>query len=126
MCRQGASVIQDQVLRTIKDASVRVYVVWVPILETDHSAPGQETLSLVSDKRAAHFWDSEGTLPGPFQSTLGLPPSCPAWDVYLLYRPGVKWTNRPPAPTYWQHQLGGVTPAARLDGKTFARRLRDV
>ena len=124
MCRQGASVIQKQVLDTIKDPSVRVYVVWVPILATDHSAPDEGTLSLLPDKRASHFWDAKRMLPEQFQTPLGLPTTTPAWDVYLIYPPGVKWGQEPPAPVYWQHQLGRVTNAPRLDGKSFADHLR--
>ena len=126
MCRQGASVIQKQVLDTVKDPSIRVYVAWVPILPSDGSAPDKDTLALVPDKRASHFWDAKGTLPVLFQKPLGLPKECVAWDVYLIYPPGVRWESEPPKPVYWQHQLGGVTTAPRLEGKTFASRLRKV
>ena len=125
MCRQGASVIQREVLDTIKDPSVRVFIAWVPILASDKNAPDGDTLSLAQDKRATHYWDEKGRLPRLFQKTLGLSPR-PAWDVYLIYPPGVKWDQEPPKPVYWQHQLGGVTSAPFLDGKSFAEELRQV
>jgi hypothetical protein len=28
-----------------------------------------------------------------------------AWDIYLFYAPDKKWTNEPPIPEYWMHQL---------------------
>jgi NADH:ubiquinone oxidoreductase subunit len=28
-----------------------------------------------------------------------------AWDIYLFYKPFVEWTNTPPRPEYWMHQL---------------------
>jgi len=34
-----------------------------------------------------------------------------AWDVYLIYKPGIKWeAQQPPRPTFWMHQLQGVDP----------------
>src|SRR5437867_4189504 len=102
MCRQGASVIQKEVLDAVKDRSVRVYVVWVPILRSDRTTPEAETLALVPDKRATHFWDEKGTLPTLFKGTLDLPTGCVAWDVYLIYPPGAKWNKEPPTPVYWQ------------------------
>ena len=28
-----------------------------------------------------------------------------AWDIFLLYRAGVRWEEAPPAPDFWMHQL---------------------
>jgi hypothetical protein len=28
-----------------------------------------------------------------------------AWDIYLFYLPTDKWTDTPPDPKYWMHQL---------------------
>src|SRR5258708_7925003 len=125
MCRQGASVIQHEVLDTINDPSVRVLIAWVPILSADKDAPSTDTLRLVPDKRAVHYWDANGVLPRVFQKTLGISPR-PAWDVYLIYPAGMKWETEPPKPVYWQHQLGGVTSAPRLNGATFAAELGKV
>jgi len=83
MCRQGAFVIQDEVLHTVGDPSLRVFVAWVPMLATDSKAPDSDTVALASDKWAAHFWDAKGRLSVLFQKTLGLRSKCPAWDVYI-------------------------------------------
>jgi len=124
MCRQGASVIQTAVLEAIEDASLRAYVVWVPVLPADLSAAAREASSLVPDKRASHFWDAQGTLARTFGRVLDLPSGCPAWDVYLTYPPGITWEQEPPRPPYWQHQLGAVAKAPQLDGGAFAANLR--
>jgi hypothetical protein len=126
MCRQGASVIQTAVLDSVSDPDFRVYVAWVPILDTDTTAPDEETRALVHDERAAHFWDPSGVLPKLFNSTLSLPTGYPAWDAYMLYPPGPKWDDEPPTPVYWEHQLPGVAAAPPLDGQTFAHQLRRV
>ena len=81
---------------------------------TVENANDSDMLSLASNKRATHYWDEQGKLPRLFQKTLGLAPR-PAWDVYLIYPPGVKGEAEPPKPIYWQHQLGGVTSAPCLD-----------
>lgn len=96
------------------------------MLPSDREAPGTETLAIVSDKRARHFWDAAGVLPPLFHGPLGLPDKRPAWDVYLIYPPGTRWKDEPPAPLYWEHQLGHVTTAPRLDGKTFSSFLKQV
>jgi hypothetical protein len=28
-----------------------------------------------------------------------------AWDIYLFYSPFAEWTQTPPKPVYWMHQL---------------------
>ncbi len=124
MCRQGASVIQTSVLDAIDDPSLRAYVVWVPMLPDDSEAAAREACALIPDPRAAHFWDAERTLPVVFNRVLGLPQGCPAWDVYLAYPAGATWQGEPPAPAYWEHQLGDLPNAPRLDGERFAARVR--
>ena len=52
----------------------------------------------------------------------------PAWDVYLVYAPGIHWEGKePPRPTYFQHQLGGRLPAdQRLDGPKLAEAINSA
>jgi hypothetical protein len=38
-----------------------------------------------------------------------------AGDVYVLYKPGIKWEGQePPAPTFGMHQLQGADPKLLL------------
>ncbi|MBI4571627.1 MAG: hypothetical protein HY723_06715 [Chloroflexi bacterium] len=124
MCRQGASVMQTAVLDTISDPSLRAYVAWVPILPDDKEPAAVASRALVPNTRAAHFWDAGRALPPLFAAVLGLPEGWPAWDVYLLYDRGATWEQEPPAPVYWEHQLGDQLPTPRLDGARFAARVR--
>ena len=123
MCRQGSSVIQTEVLAKIDDPSLRAYVAWVPVLPDD-GRPDEGNLALVSDRRATHVWDQHGSLPPLFRPVLGLPAEWPAWDVYLAYPIGATWTDVPPAPAFWHHQLGDEPAAPSLDGPLFASQLR--
>jgi hypothetical protein len=71
-------------------------------------------MALVTDPRAKQYWDAHGWLDDAYGRVLRTPG--PAWDVYLLFRRGIRWDGAlPPAPDYWMHQLGGVTQAPRLD-----------
>jgi hypothetical protein len=78
--------------------------VWVPKVRgrASHIARGAES---VPDPRVRHFWDGEARLMNAYQQVLRLPED--AWDVYLVYDPGVRWEDElPPAPQFWMHQLG--------------------
>jgi hypothetical protein len=82
---------------------------------------------LVGDPRALHYWDEEGALVRAYREVLGIDE--PAWDVYMIYPPGVRWVDPlPPAPVFWMHQLGQpsaprVTQAPYLDPAAFAARV---
>ena len=57
-------------------------------------------------------WDSRHSVGEEVSKTLQL--NCPAWDVYLVYKPGIRWEDGPaPKPTFWMHQLGNYAGADR-------------
>jgi hypothetical protein len=116
--------MQTHVLDAIDDRQLRLLVAWVPILPEDSSGPGELNLALVPDERATHYWDGTRSLPPLFAPIIGLPEGMPAWDVYLAYDRGAYWRDEPPAPAFWQHQLGAEPDAPVLDGATFAHGVR--
>ena len=64
------------------------------------------------DHPVSHAWDPERRLGELYARTLGL--ASAAWDVYLLYSPGVEWDGEePPHPTFWMHQLPDASAANR-------------
>ncbi len=86
---------------------------WDPELGA-HPANVPQGMALIEDKRARHYWDGDEVVGRAYEQLLPTPG--PAWDVYLLFRRGVRWTGAmPPKPDFWMHQLGGVTNAPRLD-----------
>ncbi|HXW06792.1 MAG TPA: hypothetical protein VD833_16270, partial [Vicinamibacterales bacterium] len=105
--------MQNRVLSRLADARLPTYVVWVPMsrgVERDVPAATAE----VPDARATHYWDGGRVLVNGYRDTLGLPED--AWDIFLLYRPGVRWESaQPPVPDYWMHQLGSAS-RPRVDG----------
>lgn len=71
-----------------------------------------EAAALLSDESrfVLQAWDSRRALGESFARTLRL--KCPAWDVYLIYEPGIKWIDgNPPEPSFWMHQLGDYADA---------------
>jgi len=77
------------------------------------------------DPRILHYWDGQGVTLTAFRAPLGI--TTDAWDVYLLYRPGVRWEGAtPPAPDYWMHQLQALSSSAfpPLDAAVLAAHAR--
>jgi len=120
MCRSGAQLVEEQALARIGGDKLKVYVVWTKKLYADNRDAAAKAVSLVPDRRARHFWDPSGYLGKQYGKTLDLPGGRRfAWDVYLIFEPKASWTDVPPAPSFWMHQLGGQKPESRLDGGRF-------
>ena len=120
MCRSGAQLIEDRVLAQLGGDKPKVYVVWTKKLFGDNRDAAANAESLVPDGRARHFWDPTGYLGKQYGKTLELPGGRRfAWDVYMIFDPKVAWTEAPPLPTFWMHQLGGQKPELRLDAARF-------
>lgn len=148
LCLQGASEIEDMVLKKINEADVRVYAVWLPILKTDSADRVAHAMGRLPDSRVRHFWDNRAELAGKYSHVLGLEadlqgwissifsrlvaayncslhysgPS-PAWDVYMLFGQTAQWKGEPPAPDFWMHQLK-LLKLNRLNGPKFASEVK--
>jgi copper chaperone CopZ len=109
-CRKGQRVVESVFAKYPNDERLRGFVVWLPMLPGDsESAAGAQAGRFV-DARVVQQWDGERASGKLVAKALGLKGN--AWDVYLLYAPGVKWTGEtPPAPTFWMHQLRAETGA---------------
>jgi hypothetical protein len=145
LCLQGASEIEDTVLKKVSEDDVRVYAVWLPILKTDTAERVAQAMRRLSDSRVLHFWDGraefadkysrvlrleadlQGWTMGSIFSRLVAAYNCslqyrgpsPAWDVYLLFGRTAQWEGEPPAPDFWMHQLK-LLKLNRLNGPKFA------
>src|SRR5262249_23588619 len=107
-CRWGASEIQKQVLETIPDNRLAVYVIWIPVLnfqdEATRQRNGLKEPARVPDTRAIHYTDPNGFSGKQYSTILGFPYHAPAWDVYMAFAAGVRWEDRVPSPTDWMYQ----------------------
>jgi hypothetical protein len=106
-------------LRAKEGASVRVFVVWEPVLLTDWRRPPASQTSYVADRRAEHFWDPERKLSGMYGGSAnvetlaekvrkGFRMKNVIWDAALVYPPGVRWGQKAKLL---------VAPAAQFDGE---------
>jgi hypothetical protein len=111
------------VLSRIASKNLTALVVWVPqLFGTQPDAV--RASRLIGDARALHFWDGADVTGIAFGRVLPTPQA--AWDVYLAYAPGVRWTGAlPPKPNYWMQQLG-IDNAPYLDASTLADRIRGL
>lgn len=126
MCQKGARVVQQAVLDVIDSNDVRVYAIWEPILRSDNYKSAMQAPKLIPDARVTHFWVDGRDVGKLFQKPIQLKTEA-AWDVYLVYAPGVVWGAEVPAPDYFQHQLGGRLPKElRLDGQVLARKIEGM
>lgn len=107
----------DQVITKIEGDRFAVYVVWEPILRTDDEQSSRKAATLFPDTRVTNYWVDTKAVGRLFQSPLRLTTE-PAWDVYLVYEPGISWADSiPPTPTQFMHQLSGRLPEdQQLDG----------
>lgn len=125
-CLLGATTMQHDVFAKISSTRLRGFIVWVPELDADqHDVAG--ATPTVPNPRATHYWDGTGYLVHAYPVVLGL--DADAWDVYLIYPPGVRWTSAaPPKPSYWMQQLthasGPGGNGAWLNGRIFAAHVR--
>jgi hypothetical protein len=107
-------------LEQIQSDKVKVFVVWIKRFFGDSRDAAQEAMSLVPDGRARHFWDSSGRLSKRYAKVVELPGKKTfAWDVYFVFGPKAVWSETPPAPDFWMHQLGGRDTGNMLDGRKF-------
>ena len=118
VCQYGAGALRT-VFDVAKDSDVTGLIAW--IMKTDDLAAAEREARSLALPGVEHTWDGDRVLGDAFAATLGL--QCSAWDVYLLYAPGVGWSEElPPEPTFWMHQLPstkGARPGLLLNPKIF-------
>lgn len=120
ICLRGMDDLNESIVASIQnDSRVHTLVVQVPALgaEEKHAAA---TVALMPGPRVIHYWDPNGRTGLGFQEALDI--RMYAWDVWLVYEPGTRWEADapPPAPMFWQHQLGPLPDDKRLDADEFA------
>ena len=110
ICVSGALSAAQAVLSLPRKCDFRLYLLWLPVLESDSIAAAAQTRARFPvDDRAEHFWDDNLQVSQAYHWTLQLGERQRrhrvAWDIFLLYRAGVRWEEAPPAPDFWMHQL---------------------
>ncbi len=111
-CQSGHGVV-GRVLKKFPSPKLKAILVWEPMRDGDNATSATQQAETVQDIRISQGWDGGQNLGKVFGQTLDLHQI--AWDVYLVYKPGIKWEGpQPPRPTFWMHQLEGVDPKLLL------------
>src|SRR6267154_5901087 len=111
-CQSGHGVV-GRILKKFPSPKLKAILVWEPMRDGDNAAVATQQAESVQDIRISQGWDGGQSLGKLFGQTLALHQI--AWDVYLVYKPGIKWEGpQPPRPTFWMHQLEGVDPKLLL------------
>jgi hypothetical protein len=88
----------------------------VPVLPGDTLVEAEAQAAFLDGEGIVHLWDTDATVNAQFARALSL--TGPGWDLYLLYRVSMQWTeDLPPVPTFWMHQLSpqvGADPSLYL------------
>lgn len=113
-------------LEQVKNSDLQVYSVYVPILGSDNEASVASAMQRLPDSRVVFYWDAKGELTQGYARVLQLGEGRPAWDVYLVFDRTAEWKAEPPAPSYWMHQLRGVSAERRLDGDALAAEIKKL
>ena len=117
--------MQEQVFKGISSVRLKGYAVWEPILRTDDVRGARKAMTILQDGRVRHYWVEGQAVGEMFEPALGLKET--AWDVYLVYPPGVEWKGEtPPKPAYFMHQLHSLPAARFLSPATLAMRVREM
>jgi hypothetical protein len=125
--------VHESIVEAFPEAPIRVMIVWTDRMSADDEAAAKRAVALVGagDSRVAHFYEGGRAMGEAVATTLGWPEATSvtgaAWDIYLFWRPGVRWTGSLPAPQHVFHQLGmrGDDPAF-VTGAALAQRLRET
>lgn len=128
-CVFGAEVARKSIMDRFATSGVYAVVVWEPMLEPDNEAAARQSSGIFTgvpatqfydpDRHAgwayerAHFagkWDEvEKALPADhwLRHTVDRKPDpSPEWDVYMLFKPGVRWESQSPKPDAFIRHIG--------------------
>ncbi|MFQ6005612.1 MAG: hypothetical protein ACE5OQ_08905 [Woeseia sp.] len=120
ICLRGMDDLNESLVKFIQnDPRIHTLVIHVPTLDAEEKHVAG-SIPLLSGPRVTHYWDAAGTTGIEFKQALDIPMY--AWDLWLVYEPGIRWENDnpPPYPDYWEHQLPSLPADRKLDAERFA------
>lgn len=125
-CLRGARQAQNQVLATVHDTSLRIYVVWAPKNGGRQQDVGRVT-KIVTDPRATQYWDGHRVVTDAYDRMFGL--SGPCAGIFILYGRQTRWeSTAPPRPDYLEdaHAREFNRPYPQYDAQRFADKAREM
>lgn len=131
----GCDVCQRAFNKTIKEAFLRFpsedlvgFNIWLPWVWGDSKDLAGVLAANLSDNRVENYWDERAEVSSVLTKTLQA--KMDVWDIYLVYAPGVVWSqDLLPMPTFFMHQLPekyGLDMNLHLNTEIFFSRLKDI
>ena len=93
-----------------RETSVRVFVIWEPVLPSDLLAPSTSSLKRISDPRVSQYWDKPRLVSHSMGET---DHNSIVWDYVAVYEAGKLWDKVPPEPAYSGSPLVDVITETR-------------
>lgn len=101
-CRMAARMVERHLLEQVHDPGLSVYLVWEKIGPVDTQEMAAEASALLADPRIHYFWSPEHFTSNAFHAAVGAQKTL-AWDIFLVFGKGKRWTDAPPAPDTFMH-----------------------
>jgi hypothetical protein len=127
ICLDGVDLVRAS-LAELGSAKIIVYVVWIPVLKGDTPEAARHSARLIANTgQVAHYWDADRELSDRYRDLLRLKERgrTVAWDLYLIYERGARWTADLPTPTLWMQQLL-LDDVPELERSLLVDRLRQL
>lgn len=128
-CVFGAEVVRRSIMDRFAASGVYAIVVWEPMLDPDNEAAARQSSAIFASVPAVQFYDParhagwayerehfvgkwaevEAALPSDHwlrELVVEKPKTAPEWDVYMLFRPGVRWEEKSPVPDAFIRHIG--------------------
>jgi hypothetical protein len=127
VCLQNSRLTQRYVLGPIEDDRLRVFAVWGPMQEKETAADAKAASVFLPDPRVTQFWTDDHVLANAYKAPLGLAGDPePAWDVYMLFPPGVRWGDSPPVPSYFMWVEKNLPAETRFNAEKLGEQVRSL
>ena len=128
-CVFGAEVVRKSIMDRFAVSGVYAVVVWEPMLKPDDEAAARQSSGIFAGVPAAQFYDPhrhagwayerehfagkwdevEIALPSDHwlrEVVDKKPKAAPEWDLYMLFKPGVRWEGPSPKPDAFIRHIG--------------------
>ena len=92
------------VIESYPEADICIIIVWINKIPSDSRKAAEKASGIFNDHRICQFYDSRQLSGRVVADSLGWQGRV-AWDIYLFYESGSQWSDLPPAPYDWMHQL---------------------
>jgi hypothetical protein len=123
ICLRGMSDLQESLYsKKVDDPRLVTFVIHVPTLGAREAnvAPASH---LITNRHTMQYWEETGIIGKLMQQEMAVDRYvCEFWTIY---GPNAVWSDEhmPPAPDFWQHQLGFLPSEKRLNANVFAAKV---